>query len=261
MTFLPSTVYNGGNQALRDVFPTILPEPEKLVYEHVRDATRTRIVFPDDPSYFITLPATFDTPPLLNFYRDGVTQWYPKDPSRKAHPQEGEWPIIPVSRGTSLPFPGTVPAISVGLGNDSEDQALGHEGGGFAGDVYAVDAQGNVIGSASYFSEPLYASIVVQLIHENRDERDRLHNELRRVLAPLKRRLPQRDPQIHRTAVSSEKQDVPMDEQPMLMYVSIFTVEVWFEMLQAIDVTGTEGIVSDLPITLTIDPTIIPTDE
>jgi hypothetical protein len=53
----------------------------------------------------------------------------------------------------------------------------------------------------------------VQLIHENRDERDRLHNELRRVLAPLKRRLPARDPQIHRTKVSSEKQDVPMDER------------------------------------------------
>jgi hypothetical protein len=62
-----------------------------------------------------------------------------------------------VTRGTALPYPGTVPAISVGLGNDSEDGAVEHEGGGFAGDVYAHDAQATS-GSASYFSEPLYAS-------------------------------------------------------------------------------------------------------
>lgn len=261
MTYLSSPVYSGADRALGDVFPTVLPEPEKLIYEHVRDATGSRIVFPDDPTFYVTLPAQFDQTPLLNFYPDGVTQWYAADPARKRHPKEGEWPVIPVSRGTALPYPGTVPAISVGLANDSEDSATDSEGGGFAGDAYAYDAQGNVVGSAAYFSQPLYASVVVQLIHENRDERDRLHNELRRVLAPLTRRLPQREPQIHRTKVSSEKQDVPMDESPYVMYVSVFTVEVWFEMLQAMDVVGTEAIITGLPLTVAIDPTIVPIED
>jgi hypothetical protein len=40
-----------------------------------------------------------------------------------------------------------------------------------------------------------------------------------------------------------------------VIYVSVFTVEVWFEMLQAIDVVGTEAIITDVPIGVTIDPT------
>jgi hypothetical protein len=51
-----------------------------------------------------------------------------------------------------------------------------------------------------------------------------------------------------------------MDESPYVMYVSVFTVEVWFEMLQAIDVVGTEAIITDVPIGVTIDPTIVPID-
>lgn len=248
MTLLRSVVYGTPDQSLADLFPTRLPEPERLVYERVHDATRTRIQFPEDPAFALALPLTFSIPPTLNFYSDGNTVWDPE--------ADDEAPVIPVVRGTSLPYPGAVPAISVGFGNDSEDGARATEGGDFAGEVVAYDQLGNVLGAADYYAVPLYASIVVQLIHENRDERNRLHNELRRVLAPLTRLLPGLDPQISRTTVSSEQQDVPMDEAPLVMYVSVFTVEVWMEMLQAVDVVGPTGVIQTVNVTVQQDPTI-----
>jgi hypothetical protein len=108
-----------------------------------------------------------------------------------------------------------------------------------------------VIGSADYFAEPLYVPVIVELIHENRDERDRLHNELRRLLFPLRRKLLGMDPLIRRVRVDSEKQDTPMDEAPYVLYVSLFTVHVYFEMLEATNVTGTDGIISSLATTVT----------
>lgn len=253
MSLLPSIVYNGGDPALGDLFPTRLPEPERLVYEAVHDATRTRVQFPEDASFALTLPLTFSVPPLLNFYPDGVTTWDVD--------LDDETPVIPVTRGTSLAYEGHTPAISVGFGNDSEDGAREVEGGGFIGEAVAYDDQGNVVGAADYYSQPLYANVLVQLIHENRDERDRLHNELRRVLAPLTRVLPGRDPLIHRTKLASEKQDVPMDVAPFVMYVSVFTVEVWFEMQQAVDVVGPSGVIQTINVDVEQDPNLTPTTE
>lgn len=244
MTLLPSPVYSGGDPSLADLFPTLLPEPEKLIYEHVKDATRTRIMFPEDAAFALTLPATFDQAPLLNFYPDGNTVW--------DDAADDESPVIPVTRGTSLAYEGHTPAISVGLGNDSEDSARALEGGGFVGEARAYEADGvTVFGIADYYSQPLYASVLVQLIHENRDERDRLHNELRRLLFPLRRKLLGMDPLIRRVRVDSEKQDAPMDEAPYVLYVSLFTVHVYYEMLEATNVTGTDGIISTVAVAQT----------
>jgi hypothetical protein len=105
-----------------------------------------------------------------------------------------------------------------------------------------------VIATADYYSEPLYVPVVVEMIHENRDERDRLHNELRRLLFPLRRKLLGMDPLIRRVRVDSEKQDMPLDEAPYVLYVSLFTVHTYFEMLEAANVTGADGtIASDRP--------------
>ncbi len=245
MTAYPSRVFNGPT-SLGDVFPTLLPDAERLVYEFLADAAgdprgtgtvEDRISFPDSRDVQLKLPATFTEQPPFAIFK-----------SRTGPP-------IPVVRGWPA-YPGKIPAIGVASGTESDDQQHDSESGGFVGDLYAVDAYGKVIATAAYYSEAIYAPVIVQLLHENRDERDRLHNELRRVLFPLRRRLLDRDPQIRRVKVDAEKTEVaggpPEADQPFLVYLSVFTVHVWMEMLEATDVTGPDQLVGS--ITVTVNP-------
>jgi hypothetical protein len=239
MTVLPSPVYNGAPPGARDHVP------DAAAGAREGSSTSTCTTRPARASSSptirrsrVTLPAAFDQPPLLNFYPDGNTVWDARgrrrgagDPDHARHRARLRGPHPGDQRRARQRQRGRRTATSRAAGSSARSSPR--------------TPTATYLGAADYYSEPLYASVVVQLIHENRDERDRLHNELRRVLAPLKRRLPWRDPQISRTKVSSEKQDVPMDEQPFTMYVSMFTVEVWFEMLQAIDVVGPAASSSD----------------
>ena len=228
-----SPVYGAGDPSLGDVFPTLLPEPEHLVYQFVHDAANPySIVFPDDDSLPVTLEAQFKQRGPLSLY---VSRDDPR--------------TIPVVRGWPA-YPGQVPGIGVAVGTESEDDALDGMSGGFAGEAFAYDASGTVIATADYYAEPLYVPVVVELIHENRDERDRLHNELRRLLFPLRRKLLGMDPLIRRVRVDSEKQDTPMDEAPYVLYVSLFTVHVYFEMFEAVNVTGADGTIATVAQTI-----------
>lgn len=224
---IASPVYGSGPASLGEIFPTVLPEPEKLVYQFVHDAANPyAITFSDDDNLPVLLEADFEQRGPLSLYAS-------KDDPR----------LIQVVRGWPA-FPGQVPGIGVAIGTETEDDQHDAISAGFAGEAFAYDANGIVIGSADYYSEPLYAPVIVELIHENRDERDRLHNELRRLLFPLRRKLLGMDSLIRRVRVDSEKQDAPMDEAPYVLYVSLFTVHVYYEMLAAANVTGTDGIIS-----------------
>lgn len=239
MTSYRSPVVGAADPNLGYLFPTKLPDPEVLVYEMVRDSVEAFVLFPDDALYGLTLPLEFSNPPLVGW---------------KSNPQDTD-PVIPVLRGWPE-YPGKVPAIGVQIGNESEDDQYAAISAQFAGEATVTDDAGNIIGSADYWSQPLYSPVIVELIHENRDERDRLHNELRRVLFPLARRLPMRDPLVKRVRVDAEKQELPMEEQPRPIYVSIFTVHVYYEMLEAANVTGPEGHVTE--VVTSIEPTVVP---
>lgn len=217
---------------LGELFPTYLPEPEVDVYEHVLAATKAAYYFPPDEAAGPELPMAF-APPRLSFYS----------------PARPDMPAIPVVRGWPA-YPGAVPAIGVAVGNDTSDQQGESMQGGFAGQQVRHDDFGNIVGGADYYAEPLFASVIVELIHENRDERDRLHNELRRVLFPLRRLLPDRNELYKRVSVSGEKQELPLDEQPLTIYVSLFTVEVHYEMLEATNIVGPDGFIERLDITV-----------
>lgn len=229
---------------LRDLFKTRIPDPEKLVFEYVRDRAGDRggavadwrIDFPEDAGMYLSLPLTFDQPPALSLYEDG----------RAAA-------AIPVRRGWPT-YPGKVPQIGVAAGTTSEDSQNSTSQGEFAGDVGAYDDAGVLLGSASYYSEALYTPVVVELIHENRDERDRLHHELRRLLTPLRRKLPARNGQIRKVTVDDEKQEFhggpPEQDKPFVVYISVFTVHVHYELLEAVDVAGADRHISGINITL-----------
>ena len=230
------TVAVDGDTLAGDLFPSVVPSPEVLVYEHLQAATHWHLRFGEEVA--VTLPHAFDRPPELSYFahRDG--------------------PSIPVVRGWPA-YPGKVPAIGVAGGNESADSQVAIESSGFAGDVAALDPSGNVVATASYFAYAIYSTVIVQLLHENRDERDRLHDELRRILAPLQRRLPGEEPRIKKVQVDAEKAEVdggpPVAKDPFTVYLSIFTVHVWHEMLEAVDVTGPTGLIG--AINLTIVPT------
>ncbi len=230
-----SPVVGDSDPNLGDIFPTYIPDPERLVYEMVRSAVGSFILFPDQPGWGIRLPATFKNPPLLSFYGDQ------RETQRSIEVVRG-WPE----------YPGVVPAIGVQIGNESEDDQYIGISASFAGERTAVDDDGELLGTADYWSQPLYSPVIVELIHENRDERDRLHNELRRVLFPLARRLPMRDALIKRVRVDAEKQELPMEDQPRPIYVSVFTVHVYYEMLEAANVIGPDGIITS------VTPTVVP---
>lgn len=220
MTAFPS---QAPTEQLSQLFPTLLPDPEKLVYEYVKDATEQG------------LPSGV---PSLSYYADRARS-------------QAEGLTIPVVPGWPA-YPGKVPAIGVAAGPETEDQQNDQQQGGFVGSVVHHDEQGNIVGGADYYSEPLYATVIVELIHENRDERDRLHNELRRLLFPLRTALPAADAKVKRVRVDAEKTESsggpPVAEQPFTVYISIFTVHVYFEMLEARNVVGPESFIARIDV-------------
>lgn len=212
---------------LAAAFPTQVIDVERLVYEYVRDAAAQGVAS--------GLPA-------LSFY-----------PDRARSATEGR--KVPVAKGWPA-FPGKVPAIGVAAGPETEDQQHDSIEGGFAGTVYATDTvTGLVVGAADYYAEPIYSPIIVTLMHENRDERDRLHVELRRLLNPLKTDLLRASPRINRVRLDAEKSEQdggpPQAEQPFWLYFSLFTVHVYHEMLEARNVAGPDGILQRIDVTVT----------
>lgn len=234
MTEFPSQVLSGPNADAATLFPTLLPDPEKLVYDFVKAAAAAA-----QPSGV----------PALSFYAD------------RTRPQ----PEIPVVRGWPA-YPGKVPAIGVASGPESEDKQHELPAAGFAGDVVHREG-GAIVATATYHAEPLYSTVLVELIHENRDERDRLHNELRRVLFPLRRKLPRLDQLVRKVQVDAEKtessQGPPVVEQPFTVYLSIFTVHVYYEMLEASNVRGEDLTIGRIDVSVPIevpDPAQPPVD-
>lgn len=209
---------------LADLFPTILPDPEQLVYEYVVAAAANGLA---------------SGVPALTYYAD----------------RDREQPTIPVVRGWPA-YPGSVPSIGVAAGPETEDQQHDGTDAGFAGTVVHRDEQDEIVGGADYFSQPLYTTVMVMLIHENRDERDRLHNELRRILFPLRSYLPAQDGQVRRVRVDAEKTEEsggpPIAEAPFVVYISLFTVHVYSEMLEARNVVGPEAFPTTVNATVTI---------
>lgn len=132
----------------------------------------------------------------------------------------------------------------------SEDDAERTAQAGFAGDVYATDDQGNVLATCAYYAEPLMVTVIVELIHLNRDERDRLHEQLYRVVYPLRHLLPSSSAQVREVRINSEKNELPVDEQPLTMYVSLFTVEVAAEALIPSEIVP-GGVIEQLAVTTT----------
>lgn len=226
MTAFPS---NSTDPQLAQLAPTLLPDPEELVYEYVQQATAEG------------LPSGV---PALSYYAD----------------RDREQPKVPVARGWPA-YPGKVPAIGVAAGPETEDGQNESTQGGFAGRVQVEDPgdPGVPLGVADYYSEPLYATVIVELIHENRDERDRLHNELRRLLFPLRSYLPGRDHLIRRVRVDAEKTEQtagpPVVEAPLVVYVSVFTVHVYYEMLEAREVHPVDSTVARIDVEVQIADT------
>jgi len=204
------------------MFPTIMPEPEQIVYNAINDACNSRLILAND-GQGAQLPNAFNLPPDISLFK-GLDPTY-------SNPVTGQQiQSIRVTRGWPV-YPGQVPAIGVAESTSSDDPASATAQSGFAGDVYAVDQAGNVLATCAYYAEPLYTTVVVELIHTNRGERDRLHDQLRRVIFPLRHIMPSASSQIREVSISAEKQDVPVDEQPIVMFVSLFTIEVWSEAL------------------------------
>lgn len=220
----PSVPQPGEADDLGTVFPDYLIDAEQAVYEYV-------------------LAAAAGATPMLSFYAD----------RRTGSPQ------IPVVRGWPI-YPGKVPAIGVAAGPETDDQAQQMTSGGYVDTLYAYtdpdDQTSPVVGTADYYAEPLYSPVIVELIHENRDERDRLHNELRRALFPMRRKLPAQYSQVKKVTIDMEKTDQHVGEEsvsrPLTIYVTIATVHVYHEMLQAEDVRGPDSVIA------TITPTVAP---
>lgn len=243
-TSYPSTVYglSAGDPDLAAAFPTLVPAPEHYVYEYVRDACGVPVTDPLRPQDRVevgvrfplsignplTFPITFNTPPAALLYADPYR-------SLAATP-------IQVVRGWPA-YPGILPAIGIAVGPEPEDETEDGIGGGYAGQSVLYYDDGSLFGSCDYYSEPYSSTIVVELIHENRDERDRLHDELRRILFPLRSKLLARDPKLRKVHMDAERTELSdeISNKPFLIYASIFTVQVWGEMLVAENVTGPDG--------------------
>lgn len=241
---------------LAALFPTYMPQVERVVYERIKEACSSRTIFPFD-GQGLPLPAAFNVPPDISLYA-GWDSTYPNPMFGQAPPnapaQPATVPPILVVRGWPA-YPGAIPAIGVCETNTSEDDGETAIDAGFAGDVYATDQLGNVIATAAYYAEALSVTVVVELIHLNRDERDRLHDQLYRVIYPLRRLLPSSSSQISEVKVSNEKQELPVPEQPDPMYVSIFTVMVACEVLIPTEIVA-NGMVEQIITAVT--PIVIP---
>lgn len=241
---IPAAVAQGGPDTLEDagrLFPAIMPDCEALVWRALDDATHASIPIPEDAEGAgIFLPAAFDTAPALALF-PGMDESYPPVGGNAIKP-------IPILRG-SIPRSIKLPAIGVALAPESEDGSDRLAQGGFAGDLNATDEDGKIVATCAYYAEPLFSVIIVELIHENRDERDRLHNHIRARLYPLRHLAPETYGTIKELQVQSEKQELPIDEQPLLLYVSIFTVEIWSEALMPTTVlTGGAGVVGEVTV-------------
>lgn len=223
MTAIRSRVVSG-DPAAGDLIPHIVPDVEGLVFDVVKEA-----VAPGGP---------------ITFFPDS----------------RADQPEVPVFKGWPV-YPGKVPAIGIVLGTQSEDQGGDSISGGFAGEVERRNDAGDLTATGEYHVHPLYSTVIVELIHENRDERDRHHNSLTLVLFALRRRLV--GGLIRRVRVDAEKQELPLDEQPIVIYASIFTVHVYYDQLEAVDVHGEGGIdlIEAIPTTansiqaVTVSPT------
>lgn len=223
------------------LFPAYIPNCEQIVWDELNDATQTCAFFPEEETG-LPFPIEFTHPPDLGLFAG-------KDES---YLQANGKPIPPVTVVRGWPsYPGAVPQIGVAIATENEDASERLGQGGFAGDIYARDQDGNIVASAAYYAEPLYSVVIVELIHENRDERDRLHNQLRRRLYPLRHLAPDRTPIVKEVQVQSEKQDLPVDEQPLVIYVSVFTVEMWSEALIPAEVVVNPETIGAVNVTVT----------
>ena len=223
-------------------FPAYIPSAEQLVWDVLNDQTESCVVFPEDSEQGLVLPLEFSTPPGIGLFAgtDPVT-----------YPTVNGIPNAPVMIIKGWPtYPGQIPSIGVAVATENEDGAQRLGQGGFAGDAYAYDEQGNITATCAYYAEPMYSVVVVELIHENRDERDRLHNQIRLALYPLRHIVPGSNPLIKEIQLQSEKQELPVDEQPLTLYISVFTVEVWSEALIPTEVIISPAVVERIDVTV-----------
>lgn len=227
------------------LFPSYLPNAEQLVWDTLNDATQTGAFFPEDTSIGIILPFTFGNPPDIGLFADTDPVTYPTVNGLKNSP-------ITIVKGWPA-YPGKIPQIGVAIATENEDGAGRLGQGGFAGDAYARDPEGNIVASAAYYAEPLYSVVVVELIHENRDERDRLHDQIRRRLYPLRHIAPSNSQVIKELQVQAEKQDLPVDEQSLTIYVSVFTVEVWSEALIPTGVQVNPAVIGPINVNVQVE--------
>ena len=234
---VPTPVVQGPGVTVENIgrlFPTVIPDCETIIWQALNDATKASVPFPEDvEGQGIFLPAAFSTPPGLALI-PGMDETYPPVGGNEIVP-------IPIVRGWPT-LPGVLPKIGVATTIENEDgtERLGQ--GGFAGDLDALDEEGKVIATCAYYAEPLYSTVIVELIHENRDERDRLHRHLRARLYPLRHQVPETYGTVKELSVQSEKQELPVDEQPYTIYASVFTIEMWSEALIPTPIlTGTDA--------------------
>jgi hypothetical protein len=232
-------------EGIEGVFPSYLPNAEQIVWDTLNDATQVGVVFPEDSEGGLPLPLTFENPPGIGLFADTDPVTYPIVNGMKNGP-------IVIVRGWPA-YPGAIPQIGVAIATENEDGASRLGQGGLAGDAYARDEEGNVLATCAYYAEPLYSVVVVELIHENRDERDRLHEQLRRVLYPLRHIVPSATPLVKELQVQSEKQDLPVDEQPLTIYVSVFTVEMWTEALIPTEIQINPAVVGRIDVNVAVE--------
>lgn len=230
---------------LAAIFPSYLPRAEQIVWDALNDATQSCAIFPEDTEVGLPFPITFETPPNIGLFADTDPVTYPEVNGIKNSP-------IVIVKGWPA-YPGAIPQIGVAIATENEDGAQRLGQGGFAGDAYARDEQGNMLATCAYYAEPLYSVVVVELIHENRDERDRLHEQLRRTLYPLRHLVPSSNPLVKELQVQSDKQDLPVDEQPLTIYVSVFTVEVWTEALIPTEVQINPAVIGRIDVNVSVE--------
>lgn len=208
-------------------FPTRSPDVGQYVLEYVQD---------------LAVEGLADGAPALSFYADPAQSVA----EQKAIAVVPDWPV----------YPGEVPVLGVARG----PQPAGSSSSGagvLAGEVVAVDeATGIPYASATYYVHAQSAEIVVELLHDDRGERDRLHDALQRGLAPLGRVLQQRDPLVRDVTVTGRKRELepeaPASVVPATLHLSVFSVLVNYELLEAHDVGGPDSVSERVEVSVTV---------